>query len=334
MNILLTSAGRRSYLVEYFKESLSGKGLVHAGNATLSAALLVADKNVITPLIYDNHYISFLLNYCRQYNISAIIPLIDIDVPILAKSKEMFKSAAIDIVVSDYEIAKICNDKWKTYNLFIKNNIKTPKTYLRLFDAYRALQKKVISFPLVIKPRWGMGSIGLYVAENTNELEILYHKSFNDVKKSYIEYESREDIEHCVLIQEYIEGVEYGLDVINDLKGEYITTFVKRKLAMRSGETDAASTEYNPNLKMLGLKISKLLKHVGVLDVDCFLCEETAFVLEINSRFGGHYPFSHLAGANIPEAIIKWLNNEIPDNRVFRIKYGINGMKDIRPILF
>ena len=33
MNILLTSAGRRTYMVEYFKEVLNGNGEVHASNS-------------------------------------------------------------------------------------------------------------------------------------------------------------------------------------------------------------------------------------------------------------------------------------------------------------
>ena len=37
--------------------------------------------------------------------------------------------------------------------------------------------------------------------------------------------------------------------------------------------------------------------------------------------FGGGYPFSHLAGVNLPMAIIKWLKNEFVDiNDLFNCK--------------
>ena len=67
MNILLTSAGRRTYLVEYFREALEMaglSGLIHAANSELSPALLSADRQVITPLIYEDEYIPFVLDYC------------------------------------------------------------------------------------------------------------------------------------------------------------------------------------------------------------------------------------------------------------------------------
>ena len=76
MNILLTSVGRRGYLVQYFKEALNGLGKVYVSNSdSNSAAFKYADEYVVSPLIYDNHYIDFLLNYCKkkQYKITYII---------------------------------------------------------------------------------------------------------------------------------------------------------------------------------------------------------------------------------------------------------------------
>ena len=73
MNILLTSIGRRSYLVKYFKEALKGNGEVHVSNSNaITPAFIYADKSTVTPLIYENEYIPFLLNYCVKNNIPVI----------------------------------------------------------------------------------------------------------------------------------------------------------------------------------------------------------------------------------------------------------------------
>ena len=49
MNILLTSVGRRSYLVQYFKEVIGEEGKVHVSNSTeLTPAFTVADQSVVT----------------------------------------------------------------------------------------------------------------------------------------------------------------------------------------------------------------------------------------------------------------------------------------------
>jgi len=333
MNILLTSAGRRSYLVKYFREALAGEGLVHAGNSFYSAALQAADKAVITPLIYDSRYIDFLIDYCKENNITAILSFFDVDLPILAKSKDRFNNEGIHVVVSDHEVIQICNDKWKTYN-FLKNYmIATPKTFLRIDDVAAALDKQDIEFPLIIKPRWGMGSIGLYEVENWKELEVLCLKSKKDVFKTYLSYESNEDPENCVLIQEKKTGDEYCMEVISDLNAQYVCTFVKRKKEMRGGEDQNAVTENNPILERTGMRISLFLKHIGSLDVDCFICGDVPYIIEMNARLGGHYPFSHLAGANLPLAIIKWLRGELAEKKLFEINYGVEVIKDINPII-
>ena len=331
MNLLITSVGRRTYLVNYFKEALNGMGLVHVANSTpVSPAFLVADNTVVTPLIYDEAYIPFLLNYCKENEIDAVISLFDIDLPILAKNKDKFEQIGVKVVVSDYSIIDVCNDKWKSY-LFFKNNlIPTPKTYFSKEEALKALAVNEISYPIIIKPRWGIGTAQVYEVDDEEELEVLYRKAQKGIMKSYLKYESGTDIEHCILFQEKLKGQEYGLDVINDLQGNYITTIVKEKYAMRSGETDCAIIVNEDALLEIGKILGKSLKHIANLDVDVFLDGNgNPFVLEMNARFGGGYPFSHLAGVNEPRAIISWLRNEVAEEDDLKAKIGVIGQKDI-----
>lgn len=330
MNILLTSAGRRNYLVKYFKEAIQDQGEIHASNSVWSPALEVADKAVITPLIYDDTYIQFILEYCLTNDISVILSLFDIDLPVLSKSKNLFKKNGIELLVSDFEVTQICNDKWETYKFLISNGILTPKTFISKQNCLESVSCGQTKFPLVIKPRWGMGSIGICVADNRNELEVLVKKTKNEILNSYLKFESTATPDESIIIQEMVSGIEYGLDVINDLNKNYITTLVKRKTAMRAGETDSAITENNPILRKTGETISKHLGHILNLDVDCFFdIVKKPYVLEMNCRFGGHYPFSHLAGANLPLAIVKWISGKVVERSLFDIQYGVEGYKEI-----
>ncbi len=332
MNILLTSVGRRTYMVNYFKDAIKGNGLVHAANSVETYSMKMADRSVATPLIYDSGYIDFLLEYCLKNQISMVLSLFDIDLPILSKNKSKFVQNGITLVVSDFEFINVCNDKWNTCNFLLKNNILTPATFLNLLDAKSALQESKIGFPLIVKPRWGMGSIGIFQADNMEELEILYEKSLNLIKSSYLTYESNQDIDNCVLIQKMLIGQEYGLDVFNDLAGNYLVSVPKKKLAMRAGETDIAEVIENKELSDLGKYIGQLTNHIGNIDVDIILSNNKLYVIELNCRFGGQYPFSHLSGVDFPKAIIRMVNKEEIGDKLLTPSYGVVGFKDIVPV--
>lgn len=328
MNILFTSVGRRTYLVNYFKEALNGEGKIFVANSDVnSPAFLAADECVVSPLIYDDNYISFLLEYCDKNKINAIISLFDIDLPILSKNKKLFEDNGINVIVSDKNVLNICNDKYSTYKFLKENGFNTPKTYLDVEEA-----KKYLKYPVILKPRWGMGSIGIYKADNNEELEVFYKKLSREIFNTYLKYESSVDIEQSILIQEMIIGQEYGLDIINDLHGNYQNTIVKKKIAMRSGETDCAQTVDNVGLKNIGMNISRKIKHIANLDCDAFIDENgDVCILEMNARFGGGYPFSHLAGVNLPKAIVKWLNKEeVSVDDLLTATSGVRGQKDIQ----
>lgn len=331
MNILLTSSGRRTYIVEYMKQALNGKGLVHAANSAYSIAMQIADRSVCTPMIYDADYLDFLLSYCQANQIGAVMSLFDIDLPVLAKAKNRFADEGIQIVVSDQSVTRICNDKYQTYTFLQENNFNAPLTFIELNDVRKATLAGMIQYPVIIKPRWGMGSIGIYQADNDKELDIFYAKVKKEILRSYLKYESADDLEHCVIIQEKLDGQEYGIDVLNDLDGNFAGLVPKKKIAMRSGETDSAEVIDHIGLTRVGQALSATLKHCGNLDVDCFEMDGKVYVLEMNCRFGGQYPFSHLAGVNYPAAIVSWLRGETPPQDFFTFKVGTRGVKDITP---
>lgn len=336
MNILLTSAGRRTYMVKWFKEALSGKGLVFASNSTESPALYAADGYVLTPLIYDGAYIPFLLDFCREKHIDLIVPLFDIDLPILAEHREEFSREGVFVLVSDMEVLLNCNDKYNMYMKLWKEGIRCPHTELSLGGAKLAVKTMMMNFPLIVKPRFGMGSIGVEKAYDKEELKAFYSSCKRRVEQSYLKYESKAFKEECVVIQDLREGNEYGLDVVNDLKGEYVASAIKRKLSMRAGETDEAivlgpSDREFAVLSELSVKISKAFRHIGNMDVDVIMDPENLcpYVIDMNARFGGGYPFSHLAGFDLPGAVVEWLSSGHASEERFKIKEHVHAYKDM-----
>lgn len=323
MNILFTCAGRRNYLIKYFKEAIKDKGNIYAADMQNSAPSLVeADKAFIVPSIYEDNYIEFISNICKTENISALISLNDLELPILSRNRELFNKIGVKLIVSSEKVINITFDKYETAKFSKKIGIDTPATYITLDSALNAINKRKIFFPLIIKPRWGSASIGIEIVKTIEELKLSYKLQSIKLKETILAEASKKAVNEAILIQEFIHGQEYGVDIINDLETNYKATIVKKKISMRSGETDKAVTVNEPKLIELGKKIGENLKHIGNLDCDFFFANNKFYLLEMNSRFGGGYPFSHEAGANIPKAIIMWLQNKKADSTLFQVEFN------------
>jgi carbamoyl-phosphate synthase large subunit len=142
---------------------------------------------------------------------------------------------------------------------------------------------------------------------------LIYAVAKNRIRRTFLRDIHATDPDNSILIQKRVCGEEYGLDVVNDLGGQYCCAFVKKKLSMRAGETDRAMTVRNERLEAIAETIARRLGHIGLLDCDVIANEDGCYVLDLNPRFGGGYPFSHVAGANLPAAFLAWARRERPE---------------------
>jgi len=322
MNILFTCAGRRTYLLKYFKENLEAGDKVVATDMQLTApALQVADVKIQVPAVYDPKYIDVTLEICKEQKIEALLSLNDLELPILAANKIRFEEIGVKLIVSDLSVIDIAFDKYKTARWVESLGLKSPKSYVSFAEAKKALEVGELHFPLFMKPRWGSGSIGLETVEDMEELEIYYQLLTKKIKKTILATASVGD--EYIIIQEKLTGKEFGLDVMNDLEGNHVAVSVKQKLAMRAGETDKAVTVDLPKVREMGKIIGTALKHIGNLDVDVMQNENGDYcVLELNPRFGGGFPFSYEAGVNMPKAIVEWVKGNKVDVSILQPEYG------------
>ena len=158
-------------------------------------------------------------------------------------------------------------------------------------------KKNKTNFPIITKEIFGNSSKGVKILKNNQDLKSVYLKN--------------------LIFQKYLKGEEYHIDILNDFNGNYLDHCSKLKLEMRDGETFKAKIVENSNLSELSKKISKAVKHVGNLDCDLILSNKKFFIIDFNPRFGGGYPFTHLAGKNY---IMKIICNLLKKNYRIRKK--------------
>jgi carbamoyl-phosphate synthase large subunit len=324
MNVLLTCAGRRNYLVKFFKDALRGRGQVIACDCSETApALTEADRSVVVPRFDEAEYVEVLLSVCREHAVRLIVGVNDLELADLAREAPRFRAAGTLPVVAAPKIIATCQDKWATFYQLRSLGVATPDTYLSIDDVHHALARGAIRFPLVIKPRWGTSSIGVECVENDRELTLAYEWGQIQLRRTILANVSQADLNHMFVFQEWLDGQEYGMDIVNDFNGRHVATLARRKLAMRAGNTDRAITVADPALECLGQILGRRLAHLGSLDCDLMATDRGYLVIDLNPRFGGGYPFSHMAGANIPAALVAWADGTEPDPAWLRSRPGV-----------
>ena len=287
INILILSCGTRNKIVQYFKKELDGKGAVMATDCSeLAPALYDADRFFIVPRVDSEGYLETILSICKENKIKAILSLIDPELSLLAKHKDEFLKIGVLPIISGYDEVEMCFDKFKMYNFLVENRFNTPKSYTKKENFYDDLEKGIIQFPVFVKPIKGSASININSVISKEEIDLLFDRYDN------------------LMIQEFMNGTEYGVDVYIDLlSGEPVAIFTKEKILMRAGETDKSVSMKDDKLFELVRTFVKKAHLKGIIDIDIFKIADDYFISEVNPRFGGGYPHAYECGVNVPKMI-------------------------------
>lgn len=298
-NIIITNVGRRGYLVDYIKEIPYYKGKVFVSDCDNTASGLYGknDGRFILPRPVDNEklYVEKLTELCQTQNIGIVIPVIDPEIFILSKYRDQMLEKGINVIVSNKRVLDICYDKLEMNKFLSDNGFLVAKTYTTITDFEEGLNRSLVQFPVIVKPIYGSGSVETSIADNLDKVKLIFHDG--------------------LMIQEVLKGMEHGCDVFNTLEKEPVRCVVKRKISMRSGETDKSITVDRKDLQRLGIELGKKLGHIGNLDFDVFDTDKGPYIIDINPRFGGGYPATHAAGSNHLDLLIRMCNGEsiLPD---------------------
>ena len=205
MNILLTNVGRRTYFIDFLSDIAKKRKLsIHVSDCDFKSAALYTktSKQIhITPQVVNNEkkYLKAVFKIVKKSKISLIIPLTDLDLEVLSKNKLSFKKIGCDVAVSKNIIINTCYDKKKLYHYCKKKNINYPNLYFN--------KKQIKNYPIIVKEAKGSGSKNLNIYRNK---KFIFPKG-----KKFI-------------IQKYIKGTEYNIDIFNDTLGNFVSCCIKK----------------------------------------------------------------------------------------------------------
>ena len=282
MNLLISCIGKRGYIADYFRPHLdSTDRIIGTANTPWTPGFRACDASFVVPSADDDGYVPAVLELCERERIDAVICVEDFDLERLVRARGEFLDRGVVPLMPPVEVVEIALDKYKTFEFLAAKGIATPRTVLHPADASK------LRYPMYVKPRRGSGSKHVFRARNAAELDVFFNYAPD------------------MIIQEEVLGPEIDIQLCGDFDGRTVGFCVLHKLCMRHGETDQAETFRDPEVIDFGLKLGELVKCVGPMDIDVVRHGDQLVVLEINTRFNGCYPISHLAGVDFPKLLLE-----------------------------
>lgn len=307
MRILLSTIGQRGYIARYFRAELPPHGsVIGTGNTEHTPGFRSCDSALVVPDITDPDYPDRVLKIVESERVDAMLTLSDTDLGRISSFRSDVEALGVAAFFPDQRQAEISLDKLKTHDFLVESGFRTPAT---TDDPAEALRWGP---PLIVKPRSGSASLDTFLARTTEEIRF------------FMGY--RADM----IAQEFVDGAEYNVEVCGDLAGRPIRACVWRKHESRRGETALAETVDSDEALTTGLELAGRLGIPGPIDIDLILAEGRPAVLEVNARFGGGYPTSHMAGANFVRALVDLTGGRTVEAD-FGYERGVVMMKELHP---
>lgn len=265
----------------------------------LSAGLYLADRGYVVPLANNPSFIQETMKIIEEEHLGVILPTSGFDIVPYSKNKKSLESMGTSVAMSDYDVIEMCLNKEKFYHR-LKDKFNLPHTTTN--------PSEIDVFPCITKPIFGKGSKNVFICHDENKLDLVLSK-----------YED-------MLIQEYLPGKEYTIDVLSDLDETALLAIPRERIEVKAGISFKGKIILDETMQEECMRIAE---YMGIKGPSCMQmkCDDERIpkMMEVNPRMGGGTIMTTYAGLNFPELIIKLVNNE---------KIEISAIKEITMVRY
>ncbi len=341
--VMVTGVGGGGYGEQILKALHMAKTpyfIVGGDMDAFSLGLSKVDVPYVLPSAGDEAYIEALLLTCKRHGVRALFPGSESELVAMNPHRSQFEQAEIFLPINPPQVIDLCLDKVRSFEWLSSKGFEVPQTVT--INSNEDLET-VAFFPAVLKPATGSGgSANLFLAQDQDELFFLGQMLFANIGR--------------FVVQEYVGTVdsEYTVGVLSDMDGTLINSIAVRRgimsglsnriripnrtgrnelgplLAVSSGVSQGDVGRF-PLVTGPCEEIFGELGAAGVINVQCRLVDDKAYVFEINPRFSGTTSLRAMMGYNEPDLLIRkhLLGEEIPPHFAYKTGKIVRGLSEV-----
>ena len=283
-NVLVTAGSGSVSLVHAFRSALRTTGnmgsVLVADANPLSPAVHVADRFFRVPHAGTTGYVEELLAVCEAEGVRLAVPTVDDELSIFGEAREAFDAIGVAIPCSPDTTWFLCSDRYSTCARLMEAGVPAARSYLP------AQLEDGLELPLLVKPRTRSGTVGVFQAHSYEQLDFFLH---------YVE---------TPIVQEYLGGPEYTLDVLCDFDGRPLSIVPRECVEIGTG-VRCCRTVSDKGLIALAEAVCAAIPFAGPVSVRCRMRHDQPVVFGITPLFSDGISLAIQAGADFAEMLIR-----------------------------
>jgi carbamoyl-phosphate synthase large subunit len=297
MVVLLTSVGQRVDIARAFRAA--GAVTLGVDADPLAPALYHCDRHLVVPRIAEPEYVPTLAALCAEHDVGLVVPLNDLDFPVLAREREQLAQALV--LLPEAEVSARMSDKLEAHRFFVANGIPSPRSW-----APEDMPKDV-RYPVLVKAREGFGSRNIHRAADRAQLD--FFLAYSTVPS---------------FVQEVCQGEEFSIDVFCDMDVRCLNAIPRTMLLSKGGESIKGASIRDRELIEHGARVAEVVGIKGPANIQCFREPDGSLpITDVNTRFGGGFPVPLAAGGRYPELALALARGERPEPRLGDFTEGV-----------
>lgn len=288
--IFITGAGGPAAICAFKSLSKENYDLYMGDMDPLSTGLYLvsATKRSIIPAAREAGFVDSILEVCIKNEIDVLIPTVDMELIQLAARKKEFEAVGTRVLVADAGVLEKIMNK---HNLLtaLKDDLDVGQFDMLSNSTPDQWKGKKV----VIKPISGSGSRGVEI-----------HPNYASIDEEKLHAEE-------MMIQEFLEGPEYSVDVMVDEEGEVRAAVPRLRLRTDSGVSMTGLVDKNEAVIAYAKAVAEKIGLTFAGNIQIIVDPDLGpRLVEINPRFSGGLSLVIEAGANTPSMCVRSLLGE------------------------
>lgn len=275
------------------------------------------DRRLLWPdyMTDPDGFTAMMMDYLRQHRPNVTLAVCDTCAGILSRNKAEI-TRYTNVTVPDYDIFVRSADKAQTMAFCMENDIPCPQTFFPEREDIESIIERA-PFPVMVKPRCGIGAMGLHRLESKDDLR----RHYQTLRERYGE----------LIIQEFIPlegGTQYQAEAFLDADSRLKVCMVIAKprfFPITGGTSTANVTIDRPDIAENVRRLLEGIRWSGPADVDLMLDprDNVPKILEINPRVTAGIKIGFTAGIDYADYHVRLAMGE-PMETVERYKLGVH----------